>query len=181
MVKKDIKKIIELQDASIEIKPTEIVVKGHGRELKRKIALPKKVKLNVEGKNLEISCENATKREAKVIGSLVAHIKNMLAGLKNEFVYKLEICNVHFPMNVKAEKEIVTIKSFLGEKAERRAKILPNVKVEIKGNIITISSHDKELAGQTAANIETAAKQTKKDRRVFQDGIFITEKCGRPI
>jgi len=48
--------------------------------------------------------------------------------------------------------------------------------VEIKGNQITISSNNVERAGQTAANIEKATKISKKDRRVFQDGCFITEK-----
>ncbi len=61
------------------------------------------------------------------------------------------------------------------------ARIMPNSKVEIKGTDITVTSNDIEMAGQTAANLEKATKVKGRDRRIFQDGIFITEKNGRKI
>ncbi len=58
---------------------------------------------------------------------------------------------------------------------------LPEAKVDIKGTSITVSSSNIEAAGQTAANLEKATRLTGRDRRIFQDGIFITEKPGRKI
>ncbi len=69
----------------------------------------------------------------------------------------------------------------MGETTERIAKILPNVKVDIKGSAVTVSSNNIEAAGQIAANLEKATRLTGRDRRIFQDGIFITSKCGRAI
>ncbi len=102
----------------------------------------------------------------------------MFSGLQEEFVYKLEAANVHFPMTLKVDSGFLIITNFLGEKFPRKAKILHSVDVEVKGNLITISSHDKESAGQTAANIERATKVRDRDRRVFQDGCYIVERPG---
>ena len=179
-MKKNIEKIINIPEGiEVNVKDSVITIQKDGKELRRIFALPKIV--IAKDKDLKISAENATKRELKMIGTIRGHIMNMIEGLQEDFVYKMEVCNVHFPMNVKVEGDKLVIKTFLGETVDRYAKILPNVNVEIVGNIITISSFDKESAGQTAANIEKATKLKGRDRRVFQDGIFITEKCGRKI
>lgn len=64
-------------------------------------------------------------------------------------------------MNVKAGGDKVTIKSFLGETTLREARIMPNAKVEVKGSQITVTSHDIEAAGQTAANLEKANRRIR--------------------
>ena len=132
-------------------------------------------------KKIVLTAKGATRRESKMIGTTWAHLKNMVKGLGEEFVYELEVCNVHFPMNVKADGDKITIKSFLGETTERFARIMPGVKVDIKGSHITVSSNDIEAAGQTAGNLEKATRLTGRDRRIFQDGIFITSKPGGKI
>lgn len=180
-MKKDLERVIEIpENVQVEMKDSEIIIKADGKELKRIFNLPN-VSIDIADKKIRISAKNATKREGKIMGTSEAHIRNMIKGVQGDFIYKLEICNVHFPMNVKVEGETVVIKSFLGETIERVAKILGGVKVEIDGKEITVSSHDREAAGQTSANIEKATRLRGKDRRIFQDGIFITEKPGREI
>jgi large subunit ribosomal protein L6 len=49
------------------------------------------------------------------------------------------------------------------------------VKVSNKTEV-TVSGTDKELVGQTAANIEKCATVKNRDRRVFQDGIYLINK-----
>ena len=53
--------------------------------------------------------------------------------------------------------------------------------VKVEGSEIIIESTNKELAGQAAADIEQLTRITNKDRRIFQDGIYITEKDGKKI
>ena len=66
--------------------------------------------------------------------------------------------------------------NFLGERFPRTARIMPNVKVQAKGDQVLVSGIDKELVGQTAVNIELATKIRGYDPRVFQDGIYIVRR-----
>ena len=137
--------------------------------------------ISVNGMVMLIVCKSANRKGIANVNSIVAHIKNLFQGLNERFVYEMEICNVHFPMTVKVDKDNFIITNFLGEKVPRNAKILPGVEIKVNGTKVIISSADVEKAGQTAANIEKASTVTKKDRRIFQDGIFITKKPGAGI
>lgn len=180
-MKKDLKRVIEIPGGvECKIEDNEVFMKSGEKETRKTFDL-KKIKLDIKDNQIIISSKNATRRQSKIMGTIWAHLNNMIKGFNEDFVYNLEICNAHFPMNVKVEGDKIIIKSFLGETTERKAKILGGVKVDITGNIIEVSSHDIERAGQTAANIEKATRLRNRDRRIFQDGIFITKKCGREI
>ena len=178
---KDLERVIEIPEGvTVEVSGKKVTVKGNGKEIVREFDKGK-VSMAVADKKFVLKAKGATRRESKMIGTIWAHLKNMIKGINEDYVYTLEVCNVHFPMNVKADGDKIIIKSFLGETTVRESRIMPNSKVEIKGNQITVTSYDIEAAGQTAANLEKATRLTGRDRRIFQDGIFITEKPGRKI
>ena len=147
-------------------------------ELSKNISTPG-VNVKIESNNIILGNKKGNKKVLKTIKSIAAHIRNIFSGLNNKFVYILEACNVHFPMTLKQDKNIILINNFLGEKKPRTAFVLPNVSVDIKGQKITVSSISRDDAGQTAANIEKATKIRNRDRRIFQDGIYIVERPGR--
>lgn len=179
-MKKDINEVVEIPQGIITTVNGGIVeMKGKGKEVRRVLPQNPKVKMELKDGKIIFSSKSATRRELKLTNSLIAHIKNMIDGINEDFVYKLEICNVHFPVTVRVEGKELRIKNFLGEKIERVARIIDNVKVVVKGTSIEVSSPNIEAAGQTAARMELATKIRNRDRRVFQDGIFITEKPGR--
>ncbi len=156
-----------------------LTLKHNSKEVKRKLNTSLTVK--VEGNKIFLQTRKSTKKDKKNLGTNVAHIKNMVEGLNRPFVYKLQVATVHFPMTAsydKATNEIV-VKNFLGEKKDRRIKLVEGVDVHVNKEHIEIRSVDIEKAGQSAANIEIGTKVRNKDRRIYQDGIFITEKPGR--
>lgn len=166
----------------VEIYEDMISAKKNGNESVRKFKI-ENLKLEKQNDELVIYIEKTTKKEKKLAGTIKAHIKNMFAGLEEPYVYKLQVCFVHFPISVSisSDKKFLAIKNFLGESRERKAKILPGADVKIEKDIIEVSSYDKEIAGQTAANIETATRIKAKDKRVFQDGIYIIKKANEEI
>jgi large subunit ribosomal protein L6 len=160
---------------SCEISGNILKFKKDSVEILKKIDVPC-LRISSKDNKITLECEKGNQNDFKTIKSYIAHLKNVFTGLQNEYIYRLESCNVHFPVTIKVEGDKVAITNFLGEKNPRFAKILPGVKVEVKGQKITVSSHDKDSAGQTAANLERATKIKKRDRRIFQDGIFLVER-----
>ena len=71
---------------------------------------------------------------------------------------------------------IVTIDNFLGERTPRKSKVFGDSKVSIKGDKVSVTGTSLEFVSQTAANIELATKVKGRDRRVFQDGIYLISK-----
>ena len=118
----------------------------------------------------------ANRKKKALVRTIAAHINNMIIGVTKGWRYKMKIIFSHFPISVNVKGDVVEIANFIGEKAPRKAKVLPGVKVQVKGRDLIIEGIDLEKVSQTAANIEQATKIKDFDRRVFSDGIYIYEK-----
>jgi large subunit ribosomal protein L6 len=153
-------------------------IKGEKGELKRTISHPK-INVKVNDNNIEIQSKNVRRKEKALLGTYVAHTKNMIHGVTQGFEYEMKTVFSHFPIKTNVEGDKFLIQNFLGERAARSAKILEGVTVETKGENVTVTGIDKEKVGQTVANIERATRVRKRDIRVFQDGVYRISKGGR--
>jgi large subunit ribosomal protein L6 len=165
---------------TVNIDKCLINLKGKKGEVSRLFNDPKIV-LSIENKEIIIKSEKSTQREKKKIFSIRAHLKNMIKGVEEGFIYTLKICTGHFPMNVSVSGNKITVKNFLGEKIPRVLEIKKGVKVNIDGNLIKVEGNNKETVSQVAADIEQLCRVTNRDRRIFQDGIYIINKAGKEI
>jgi large subunit ribosomal protein L6 len=157
-----------------------LTIKGPKGEVKKNLS-SQIVKLSLQQGKILLQAKRDTKKERKTVGTFKAHIKNMISGVTKGHVYTMKICSGHFPMNVSVNKEEFVIKNLFGEKVPRKTKISNNVKINVSGNEITLEGTNKEEVAGCAASIEQLAKRTKYDRRIFQDGIFITSKSGKKL
>jgi len=170
------KKVKIPENVKVSIEGNRVKVSGPKGELEKTFKIPKDVKVEIVENNVRVFSENERRKIKAIVGTIAAHIRNMIEGVQNGYVYKLKMVYSHFPFTVKVEGDKVIIQNFLGERTPRIAKIIGNVKVEVKGQEIIVSGIDIDAVGQTAGNIEQATRITGKDRRVFQDGIFIVSK-----
>jgi len=178
---KKLKQEIEIPSGiEILIEGNTVKTKGPKGENHRFFHYPK-IQISKQDNKILLIAKNPSKREKTMMGTMKSHIKNLIKGVDKGFIYKLKICSGHFPMKVTVEKNNIIVNNFLGEKVPRKAKILAGVQAKIEGDEIILKGIDKELVSQSSANIELATRITNRDRRIFQDGCFITSKDGKEI
>ena len=180
-MKKEITEKINVpEDVNVEINGNSIIASSGSNKLEKNFYFPN-VGITKNGNQVILNAKNGTKVEKRMIGSFGAIIKNMVNGVKSNYIYKIMACSSHFPMNITVDKKEIVIKNFLGEKVPRKANIIDGVNVSIEGNIINVKGIDKEMVGMMAGKIELLTKIKGRDRRIFQDGCYIIDKAGKLI
>ena len=167
------------EGASASIAGDVITVSKDGQSLSREFR-HHKVEVRAVNGDLEVFVNLPRRSDKALAGTWAAHLRNMVLGIDEGFEYRLKAVFSHFPMSLKVDGKKMIINNLFGEKVPRVAK-LPwspaevEVRVENKTDVV-VRGADREKVGQTAANIERACRIKKRDRRVFQDGIYIISK-----
>ncbi|QSG15383.1 50S ribosomal protein L6 [Halapricum desulfuricans] len=165
-------------DVSAEMDHLELTVEGPQGSVTRRLWYPD-VSVDIDGDELVIESDEDDAKTRATVGTFESHVENMFHGVTEGWEYEMEIFYSHFPMQVRAEGDEVVIENFLGEKAPRKTPIHGDTDVDVDGEEITLSGPSIEDVGQTAADIEQLTRVTDKDVRVFQDGVYITQKPNR--
>ncbi|HDD72768.1 MAG TPA: 50S ribosomal protein L6 [Candidatus Aenigmarchaeota archaeon] len=171
------KREIDVPDGvEVRLEGNDLVVKGPKGELRRTFVNPQ-VKIAVSDNKITIVSDTERRRVKALVGTWASHSRNMIIGVTKGWMAKLKIVYSHFPIKFKVENNRIVVQNFLGERKDRVISINRDVKVELKKDEVIVTGINKEDVGQVAANIETMTKVKKFDRRVFQDGIHLVQKC----
>jgi large subunit ribosomal protein L6 len=172
----EISRIVKVPDGVVvSIEGRKVTVQGDKVTLTRDFSHAG-VFMESNGKTVKVWATWPRKKEASLVGTIESHIKNMITGVTKGYTYKMKIVFSHFPITVKLQGRSVLVENFTGERRPRRAKILGDVKVTLEPDDIIVQGSNLEDVSQTAANIENMTKVTKKDPRVFLDGIYVYER-----
>lgn len=174
---------IELpDDVSASVDRLDLTVEGPNGAVTRRLWYPD-ITISVtdgeEGDVVRIENDTTDAKTLATVGTFESHIQNILHGVTEGWEYEMEVFYSHFPMQVNVEGGEIVITNFLGETASRRTDIRGETDVQISDEEITLSGPDIEDVGQTAADIEQLTRVKDKDPRVFQDGVYITQKPNR--
>ena len=135
------------------------------------------VALLQEGGALIVRTDLPRRKMKALAGTWNAHLNNMVKGVTEGFKYNLKAFYSHFPMTLEVKGNEFVVNNYFGERVPRRADILSGVEVKVSNKVeVTVTGIDKENVGQTAANIERCVVVKNRDRRVFQDGIYLLSK-----
>ena len=162
-------------ECQISLEEKTVTVNGPKGSLERSFPEPQ-TKIMIEGNEVIATTHINRKKSRALVGTVVAHIRNMFVGVQHGYEYEMKIVYSHFPITVEVKDETVIIKNFIGERGVRKARLIGDVQVKTTEDEVFISGIDIEHVSQSAANIQQACKIRDKDRRIFLDGIYVIRK-----
>lgn len=162
-------------DCQVTLEGKTIKVSGPKGALQRTFPEPL-ANVALDAAELVVNTPVSRKKTRAMVGTIIAHVRNMLTGVTHGYEYTMKIVYSHFPITVSVKGEEVSIKNFIGERGVRTARLIGNVDVKTTEDEVIISGIDIEHVSQSAANIQLATKIRDKDRRVFLDGIYVIRK-----
>ncbi|MHA1770751.1 MAG: 50S ribosomal protein L6 [Candidatus Thorarchaeota archaeon] len=169
------KRIEVPSECQVEVDDKTVKVTGPKGTLERTFPEPY-TKISLEGNEIVASTNISRKRTRALVGTIIAHLRNMFIGVIHGYTYEMKIVFSHFPITAEQHGDEIIIKNFIGERGVRKARLIGDVDVKISEDEIIISGINIEHVSQSAANIQLACKIRDKDRRVFLDGIYVLRK-----
>lgn len=163
------------QGITVTKKENLVVVKGKLGELQKEFK-SKLINITINSNKIDLESINDRSKTLAILNTIKSIIDNMISGVNKKYVYTLRGVYSHFPLTLAVKGKTFVINNYLGEKKSRVIDIPDNVEVSVKGKDVIIKSIDKNLAGTVAGLIENSAKPKNRDRRIFQDGVYIITK-----
>ena len=147
----------------VKLSGSMIIVKGPKGTLQ--FSHRREVKVAVEENTAVVTKVGETKKAQAIWGTTTKLIANMIAGVTLGFQKQLELNGVGFRMVVAGKK----LNMALGFSHPVEFPLPAGVQVTVDKNIITLESTNKELLGETAANIRKIKKPEHENRNCKND------------
>jgi len=161
----------------VEVKGQKILVEGPKGKLGWE--LPQRTSLKVEGANIIVSRINEDAQSKALHGTSRALVNNMIIGVSEGFVEKLEIQGVGFKAAVQGK----VVNLALGFSHPINYQIPDQIKVTVEENTkITIEGPDKKVVGQVASEIRSFyPPEPYKGKGVRYAGEHVQRKEGKTV
>lgn len=149
-------------------------VKGPKGTLTRKTV--KELDITVENGTVTIAPKGDSATAPVLWGTYAAHLRNMIAGVTEGFVKKLEIEGVGY----RAESQGQKVKLSMGYSHPVELIAPEGVSIVVEKGLITISGADIEKVGQFAADVRAVREpEPYKGKGIHYQGEYIIRKQGK--
>ena len=158
----------------VSVSDSSVTVKGKGGTLAR--SLHPAVSISVSDGAVAVAPRGNSRLARALWGTYAAHVRNMIAGVNQPFVKKLQIEGIGF----RAELAGKEIKLMVGFSHPVMVAIPEDITAAIDKNIITVSGADKEHVGQFAASLRAIKKpEPYKGKGIRYEGEVVRQKQGK--
>src|SRR3989344_5050165 len=158
----------------VSVASNELVVKGKGGTLRR--TLHPAVSVAVLGGTVVVTPREKTRLARALWGTYAAHIRNMISGVNQPFMKKLQVEGIGY----RAELSGKQLKLMIGFSHPVLISIPEGITVSVEKNIITTSVADKERVGVLAATVrDTKKPEPYKGKGIRYEGEVVREKQGK--
>ncbi len=162
------------ENVEIEINGGKVTVKGPLGVLSREF--PVSISIAREEGGIKVTPKDDTAETKMLVGTVVSHLSNMIAGSREPFVKKLIVEGIGFKADVKGQE--ITLS--LGFSHLIKVKIPADLKVISEKNVVTVSGSNIESVGQFAARIRSLKKpEPYKGKGIRYDSEVIRRKQGK--
>lgn len=172
------KKIISVPEkVEIKIQDQEILVKGPKGELKQ--FLPDFVKIEIKDNQLKVLVEKPEEKKQRACwGTFARLIFNMIQGVTQGFEKKLELVGVGYKAEKQGDKIILNV----GFSHQIEYLIPENIEAKVEKRTIIIRGIDKQLVGETAAQIRKFKKpEPYKGKGIRYSDEIVRRKAGKKV
>jgi large subunit ribosomal protein L6 len=169
------KKPIQLPEGvSVRVQENEVQVKGPKGELK--FSIPSEIELIVEEKQAVAKVKENSKQSNALWGLVRSLANNAVEGVINGFQKQLEIQGVGYRARIEEEELVLEV----GFSHSVKIKKPQGIELLVEKNIITVSGIDKQLVGQTAAEIrKVKPPEPYKGKGIRYSGEQVRRKAGK--
>jgi large subunit ribosomal protein L6 len=169
------KKPIEIPEGvDVEIKNSVVSVKGPKGILDRDFK--DFVKIDKQDKIIQLLPVSKGERAKAFWGTYTSHLKNMIEGVKEGFSKELVLEGVGFRVAIEGKDLVFNV----GFSHPVKFKIPEGVEIKVEKNNIEISGIDKQLVGQTAAEIRALKKpEPYKGKGIRYKDEVVRRKAGK--
>ena len=160
---------------SVSLNGLDVTVKGPKGELSR--TLPEGVEIAQDGNTLVVSPSNSSRRSRERHGLCRTLVANMVEGVSQGYIRKLDIVGVGYRAAVQGKKLVVSAGY------SHQVEMVPpdGVTFAVDGNTtVLVSGPDKELVGNEAAKVRAIRPpEPYKGKGIKYEGERILRKAGK--